>query len=62
MTYERALLVDVVIHHGRKDIRSCYCGWAELGASHAEHVADAYEAAVARRRLVALETRPADAL
>jgi hypothetical protein len=24
---------------------SCACGWCVLGASHAEHIADVYEAA-----------------
>lgn len=43
MIYDRDLLVAVLIYHQRKDITSCTCGWAVLGASHPEHVADEYE-------------------
>jgi hypothetical protein len=37
-----AMLVD----YGR-DVMGCHCGWSVLGASHPEHVATMYEAAVA---------------
>lgn len=47
-TYNREILVDVIIHHARTSIEGCHCGWAVLGASHAEHVADVYEQAVAK--------------
>lgn len=30
----------VLIAHQRLDIRSCLCGWAELGLSHAAHQVD----------------------
>lgn len=41
--YSRDVLVNTVIYHGRTDIKGCHCGWAELGKSHAEHVANVYE-------------------
>lgn len=41
--YTRAALVHTVTYHGRKGIEGCFCGWAELGKSHPEHVADMYE-------------------
>lgn len=41
--YDREALVWVTIFHGRDSIKGCYCGWAELGKSHAEHVANVYE-------------------
>jgi sRNA-binding protein len=47
-TYDRDVLVTVLIHHQRMDIGGCLCGWSVLGASHAEHIADAYEKAQAR--------------
>lgn len=28
---------QVLVAHQRLDIRSCLCGWAELGKSHARH-------------------------
>ena len=31
---------DVLIAHSRTDIRGCHCGWAKLGHSHAQHVAE----------------------
>lgn len=40
------LTIDVLVAHQRKDLTSCICGWAELGRSHAEHVANALEAEV----------------
>lgn len=27
----------ILIAHQRHDVRSCLCGWAELGRSHARH-------------------------
>ena len=47
--YDRAVLVDVLVYHYRRDHRSCGCGWAELGRSHPEHVATVYEESVAAR-------------
>lgn len=43
--YDREVLTTVLVYHQRKDASSCGCGWAVLGASHAEHVADVYEQA-----------------
>ena len=48
--YDRALLVSTLIYHQRRsapESDGCACGWSVLGASHAEHVADIYEASVA---------------
>lgn len=47
--YNRDILVNVLVYHYRKtdSISSgCGCGWAELGKSHSEHVANMYEMAV----------------
>lgn len=41
--YDRDRLVEVLVYHQRTDTSGCHCGWAVLGASYAEHVADAYE-------------------
>jgi hypothetical protein len=41
--------VDVLVAHQRRDIRSCGCGWDDLGKSHAEHVAAALASARALR-------------
>lgn len=30
----------VLITHSRTSIEGCHCGWADLGHSHAQHVAD----------------------
>jgi hypothetical protein len=49
LIYNREVLVEVLVYHYRKDIRSCGCGWSELGRSHAEHVATVYEESVAAR-------------
>lgn len=49
LAYDRDTLVNVIIYHGRTSIKGCHCGWAELGKSHAEHVADVYEASVTAR-------------
>lgn len=42
----REMLIEVLIYHWRKDITSCGCGWAVLGRSHPEHVANVYEQSV----------------
>jgi hypothetical protein len=42
--YDRELLVEVPTYHQQRSDSSCICGWARLGASHPEHVADTYEA------------------
>jgi hypothetical protein len=47
MTYNRHVLIEILIHHWRTNISACSCGWAELGGSHPGHVADVYEEAVA---------------
>jgi hypothetical protein len=47
--YRRPLLIEVLVHHQRADVSGCICGWAVLGASHPEHVADVYEVAVGVR-------------
>lgn len=41
--YDRAVLVEVLVFHYRRGIEGCGCGWAELGRSFPEHVADVYE-------------------
>jgi len=46
VAYDRAVLVDVLVHHQRMTMRACGCGWDVLGKSHPEHVADAYETAM----------------
>ena len=43
---ERAVLIVVLVYHWRTNTSGCGCGWAVLGASHAEHVADVYEEAL----------------
>ncbi len=35
----------LLIEHARYDIKGCRCGWAELGKSHAVHVAKMLDAA-----------------
>jgi hypothetical protein len=47
--YNRAVLVEVLVYHWATKTSACGCGWSKLGASHAEHVADVYEASVAVR-------------
>lgn len=39
----RERLIQVLIYHQRTDDTGCACGWATLGGSFAEHVADVYE-------------------
>lgn len=46
VTYDRGVLVDVVIYHYRDNIKGCGCGWSVLGASWAEHIAQVYEESV----------------
>jgi hypothetical protein len=38
----RDVLVEVLIYHYRTKSSGCGCGWAVLGHSHPEHVADVY--------------------
>lgn len=45
----RAVLVEVLVYHQRKSSSDCCCGWAVLGASHAEHVADVFAESLAAR-------------
>ncbi len=45
--YDREVLVNVLVYHQATRTSGCHCGWAVLGASHAEHVADIYEGSVA---------------
>ena len=47
LPYDRAVLVDCLVYHWRTQTSGCGCGWAELGKSHAEHVATVYEESVA---------------
>jgi len=39
----------VLVAQQRKEITFCMCGWADLGKSHAEHVAKVLHAAGALR-------------
>lgn len=43
MRYDREALVTVLVAHQRASVSHCLCGWNELGRSHPEHVASAYE-------------------
>ncbi len=43
----------VLITHSRTSIEGCHCGWAKLGHSHAQHVAD-----MLADHLAALAPRP----
>jgi hypothetical protein len=54
--YDREVLVNVLVYHTRNGIQGCRCGWAELGRSWPEHVADVYEESV--RVLAAPDTTP----
>lgn len=49
-SYDRETLVSVLVYHQATATSGCHCGWAVLGASFAEHVADMYEFAVGPRR------------
>jgi len=50
--YDRETFVDVLVYHQPTSTSGCICGWAKLGASHAEHVADQYE------RIMGARVRP----
>jgi hypothetical protein len=39
----RACLVEVLVYHWATSTSGCGCGWAVLGASYSEHVADVFE-------------------
>ena len=41
---ERAKLVETLVHHWPTSTSGCICGWAKLGHSFPEHLADQYEA------------------
>lgn len=41
--YDRSVLVQILTYHWATSTSGCGCGWAELGQSHPEHVADVYE-------------------
>lgn len=43
LIYDREALVAVIVYHWRTNTSGCGCGWAELGKSYAEHIADVYE-------------------
>lgn len=40
----RHCLVEVLVYHWAISTSGCGCGWAVLGASWPEHVADVFEA------------------
>jgi hypothetical protein len=42
----RRCLVTVLVYHQQTETSGCHCGWAKLGASWAEHVADVYDTAL----------------
>jgi hypothetical protein len=48
--YDRDTLVTTLVYHWATNTSGCGCGWAKLGASHPEHVADVYEQSVASKR------------
>jgi hypothetical protein len=45
----RRCLVEVIIYHWHTNTSGCGCGWAVLGASYAEHVADVFAESWAAR-------------
>ena len=47
--YDREVLVEVLVYHQATSTSGCHCGWAELGKSHADHVADVYEQSMAAK-------------
>ena len=49
-------LARLLVAHQRTDTSACHCGWAALGESHAEHVAELVRSAFHRPR--GLDTRP----
>lgn len=46
MNYDRKILVEVLVYHSPTKTSGCWCGWAELGKSFPEHVANVYEDSV----------------
>jgi hypothetical protein len=54
--YNRKILVSTLTYHGRDEIEGCQCGWAELGKSHPEHVANVYEMRVPKHTRRASES------
>lgn len=55
--YDREVLVTILVYHWRTD-NGCGCGWAVLGASHAEHVADVYEESMRAHDTNSMHTQP----
>lgn len=55
-----ARVAELLIEHGRFDIKGCRCGWAELGKSHARHVAGVLAAAGLLRDQPRPIRRPSD--
>ena len=49
--YDREVLMHVVNHHHKVEIKGCICGWAALGRTIGEHVADVYEESVRIKEL-----------
>ena len=49
-------LARLLVGHQRTDTSACHCGWAALGESHAEHVAELVRSAFHRPR--GLDYRP----
>jgi len=49
-------LARLLVAHQRTDTSACHCGWAALGESHAQHVAELVRSAFHRPR--GLDTRP----
>lgn len=47
--YDREVLTTVLIYHAPTATSGCHCGWAVLGASYPDHVADVYEQSVTAR-------------
>jgi hypothetical protein len=44
LSYDRDLLLAVLIAHQRNSTHSCQCGWDDLlGHAHPEHVIEMYE-------------------
>ena len=44
--YVRSVWIDILIYHWRREDSGCGCGWAELGKSWPEHLANVYEMSV----------------
>lgn len=44
--YDHSVLVNTLVYHVPNKNMACSCGWKELGASWAEHVAEVYEFAM----------------